>query len=245
MSGEIMQEEKSTSRYRVRRETCKPILAFTPLLVFVVCCCLVTLFGYRKLIFVNEWSKFIFNKNSMITNVSPENPYRSIDAPEMTGVVDDQSGESSEKKIVYPYYGDAYANLTINNSDVKVNNAPVYWGDSDDILAKGLAQSNYSTYIGLEGRVVISGHNYTDFVGLKNVKKGDEVTLITSYGEFVYEVADTDIRNMTDTEYLYYDPTAKEVKNDLILYTCWNNGRLGMSDERLYVICELKSKKFN
>lgn len=43
---------------------------------------------------------------------------------------------------------------------------------------------------------------------------------------------------------LYYDVTADPPVDDLILYTCWNNGYMGLSDQRLYVICKVVSKEY-
>ncbi len=44
--------------------------------------------------------------------------------------------------------------------------------------------------------------------------------------------------------FLYYDVTADPPVDDLILYTCWNNGYMGLSDQRLYVICKVISKEY-
>lgn len=115
---------------------------------------------------------------------------------------------------------------------------------SDDLLAKGVVQSNYSAYIGATGRVVLAAHNHTYFRYLPNILVGDQVILKTDYGKFTYEVTETKVLPDTDTSLLYYDVTADPPVDDLILYTCWNNGYMGLSDQRLYVICKVVSKEY-
>ncbi len=105
-------------------------------------------------------------------------------------------------------------------------------------------QSNYSAYIGATGRVVLAAHNHTYFRYLPNILVGDQVILKTDYGKFTYEVTETKVLPDTDTSLLYYDVTADPPVDDLILYTCWNNGYMGLSDQRLYVICKVVSKEY-
>ena len=69
-------------------------------------------------------------------------------------------------------------------------------------------------------------------------------TVTTNYGKFTYEVTETKVLPDTDTSLLYYDVTADPPVDDLILYTCWNNGYMGLSDQRLYVICKVVSKEY-
>lgn len=229
-TSDIHHSHRSKKAYKIA-------LTCTPLLVLIIVCCILVLAGYNKFLYVQGWTNMIFGSSTSAGQMDTDNPYKRADAPQKKSKVDDH-------EIIYPYYGDAYAKLTIDNADVGVKDVPVYWGDSDDILEKGIAQSNYSSYIGVPGRVVLAAHNHTFFVNLKNIKPGDKATLTTDYGTFVYEVTKTDIKNSKDTTYLYYDPTKKPVTDDLILYTCWNNGYMGASDQRLYVVCKVVSRTY-
>ena len=236
----------SQTKHKRFKETCKAVVFFTPLLVVIICCGIIVLLGYRMFVSAKSYAQFIFNDNVRILNAAEDNQYRNADALPMTGKtkVETDSGEK-EHEIIYPYYGDAYAKITISNKDVNVKDCPVYWGDSDELLEKGVVQSNYSAYIGATGRVVLAAHNHTYFRYLPNIAVGDKVTLTTDYGTFTYKVKETKILYDDDTSLLYYDPTAEKVTDDLVLYTCWNNGYMGLSDQRFYVICEVVSKKFN
>lgn len=241
MNGNDDKISSSDIKHKTRKETCKAAMVFTPFLVLIICCCVLVLLGYSKAVAASAYINLAFNRTAKIENVCKDNEYRSADAPALSGSTSDDEGTH---KINYPYYGDLYAHMTINNTKVSVKNAPVYWGDSDILLDKGLCQSNYSTYIGNKGRVVIAGHNHTYFRYLYNVKKGDIVTLKTKYGTFTYKVKNTKILKDYDTSLLYYNPVGDDVPDDLIMYTCWNNGYMGLSKERIYVICDVVSKKF-
>ena len=67
--------------------------------------------------------------------------------------------------------------------------------------------------------------------------------LKTDYGKFTYEVTETKILPDTDTSLLYYDVTADPPVLTSTC-TCWNNGYMGLSDQRLYVICKVVSKEY-
>ena len=242
MSSKSVNKSTSDIHTHSSKKAYKTILTCTPLLVLIVVCSIIVLVGYNKFLYAQGWTNMIFGSSVNAGQMDADNPYKRSDAPQKKAKV--ETSDSNEHEIIFPYYGDAYAKLTIDNPDVGVQNVPVYWGDGDDILEKGIAQSNYSSYIGVPGRVVLAAHNHTFFVNLKNIKPGDKATLATDYGTFVYKVTKTDIKSSKDSTYLYYDPTEKPVKDDLILYTCWNNGYMGASEERLYVICEVVNKTY-
>ena len=140
--------------------------------------------------------------------------------------------------IVYPYYGDLYATLNIENAGMK--DLPVYCGCADDLLEKGVGGFNGSNYIGKVGNVVLAAHNHTYFYLLPQVKEGDIVTLETSYVKMTYVVKERVIYHKDDYTYvLPMDGTER-----LTMFTCWNNGMLGMSDQRLGIICDVVSKEW-
>lgn len=235
------------NKQKKAKRTSVAVMVLTPLLVLTLCLSLLTLVSYKKFIEVQSYAAFAFNENAHLKNPSADNKYRNADAlpmKEMTEVVVPETKKVEKHEIIYPYYGDNYAKITIDNDNIGVKDQPVYWGDSDDLLAKGIAQSNYSAYIGATGRVVLAAHNHTYFRYLPNILVGDKVTLTTDYGKFVYEVTETKILPDTDTSLLFYDVTADPPVDDLILYTCWNNGYMGMSDKRIYVICKVVSKEY-
>ncbi len=156
---------------------------------------------------------------------------------------DDSNSSSTETKVtkhtfIYPYYGDRYATLNIENAGMK--DLPVYCGTDESLLEMGVGWYNGSVYIGKVGNVVLAAHNHTYFYMLPAVKVGDIVTLETSYVKMTYIVSDIVVFHETD--YTYVLPT--KGKDRLTMYTCWNNGYLGMSEWRLGVLCDLVSREW-
>ena len=164
---ENVDEKKSVSSLKSNthksKETCKAVVFFTPLLIVVMCIGIVILFGLKFFITAQSYTSLIFNENSTVENMAEDNQYKRSNALPMVGKTKSDKDDSKEHKIIYPYYGDLYAHLTISNDKVNVKDSPVYWGDSDDLLDKGIVQSNYSAYIGTTGRVVLAAHNHTFF----------------------------------------------------------------------------------
>ena len=240
------------NKQKKSKGTSAAVMVLTPLLVLMLCLSLITLVSYKKFVAVQAYAAYAFNENAHLKNPSADNKYRNADALPMKEIAEvavpqpEPEAEPVVEKheIIYPYYGDKYAEITISNENVGVKKQPVYWGDSDDLLAAGVVQSNYSAYIGATGRVVLAAHNHTFFRWLPNILIGDKVTLKTEYGKFVYEVTETTVLPDTDTSLIFYDVTADPPIDDLVLYTCWNNGYMGLSDERFYVICKVVSKEF-
>lgn len=171
-----------------------------------------------------------------VKSVRTLNPYRDDDAPlqvrEIEVEVEDQGQKKTEKAtMIYPYYGDRYATLNCEAAGMK--DIPVYSGQNNDILEWGAGWYNGSSYIGRPGNVVIAGHNHTYFYYLPNCQVGDIVTLETDYCKITYTVRERVVFHETD--YTYVFPTEDD---RLTLYTCWNNGYLGMSEYRLAIICD-------
>ncbi|MBR1863126.1 MAG: class D sortase [Ruminococcus sp.] len=221
---------KTTSSSRVLRTF---TYVLTPFLILCILCSI----GYLAL--YKPYNEFISNFNYVFSDVTPEtkslrtlNKYRDDDAPiQMHEIEVEVNGKTEQHTMVYPYYGDYYATLNCEAAGMK--DIPVYSGQADDILMKGAGWYNASSYIGKPGNVVIAGHNHTDFYYLPNCKVGDTVTLETVYVKITYEITERVIFHETD--YTYVEPTEDD---RLTLYTCWNNGRLGMSEWRLCYICK-------
>ena len=65
--------------------------------------------------------------------------------------------DTSEKRLQnYPEYGTKYATIKIPKIDVEL---PVYYGDTLDILKKGVGHSSGSYFPGEGGSIVYMGHN--------------------------------------------------------------------------------------
>ena len=207
----------------------------TPFLMLVILCSVTVLVFGKPFKQYKPYLDIAFGATPMqVRNLRTLNRYKDDDAPDQIKEVEvNVNGNVETHTIVYPYYGDFYATLNCENAGLK--DVPVYSGQSDDVLQYGAGWYNGSVYIGRPGNVVIAGHNHTDFYNLPKCEIGDIVTLETSYCKCTYIVNERVVFHEKDYTYVY--PTDDD---RLTLYTCWNNGKLGMSEYRLAMICKLE-----
>lgn len=137
--------------------------------------------------------------------------------------------------IKFPNFGDIYGRLSIPSADIL--DAPVYYGDDEKLLKKGICQYNGSLYVGSGSTVLLSGHNNTYLHTLGNAQVGDTVTFSTQYGDYVYEIESTAIMNHKDSA--AYDLSADY--ENLVIYTCYPFNTLGLTAKRYFVYCKYVS----
>ncbi len=130
--------------------------------------------------------------------------------------------------ITFPKYGDLYGELRISSADIV---APLYYGDSEELLKKGVCQYNGSMFIGSGTTALISGHNNTYLHTLDRVKVGDIIEIDTNYGDYVYEVETVSIEKAHDGS--WYDLGSEQ--EYLELYTCYPFNALGLTRNRFCV----------
>lgn len=134
----------------------------------------------------------------------------------------------------YPEYGTQYATIEIPAIDVEL---PVYYGDTLDILKNGVGHSSGSYFPGEGGSIIYMGHNSKKvFRRFSELKKGNEITLKTTYGEYKYKIYDMQIIKETDLDKL---PLQKETEI-LMVYTCYPLNNIGYATQRYVVYAELE-----
>lgn len=132
----------------------------------------------------------------------------------------------------YPEYGSKYGKLKIPKINIDLD---VYYGDTMEILKKGVGHSSGSYFPGEGGSIIYMGHNSKKiFRDLSKVSKGDVIQINTEYGEFSYQVYDMKIINETDLELL---PIQRE-KEILMLYTCYPFQNIGYTTQRYVIYAE-------
>ncbi|SDB49888.1 sortase A [Ruminococcaceae bacterium FB2012] len=235
--AEHAHHRKHSSSNKVLRTVTFVLTPFLMLLFVLGVFLLVLLKPYND---VKPYIKLVFSSNVSQTNSDSQvNIYRPDDLELNVKEVEIEKDNTKESHtIIYPYYGDLYATLNIENAGMK--DLPVYCGCADDLLEKGVGWFNGSNYIGKVGNVVLAAHNHTYFYLLPQVKEGDIVTLETDYVKMTYIVKQRVIYHKDDLTYVMpMDGTDR-----LTMFTCWNNGMLGMSDERLGIICDVVSREW-
>lgn len=135
-----------------------------------------------------------------------------------------------EKQVInYPEYGTQYATIEIPRIDV---NLPVYFGDTLEILKKGVGHSSGSYFPGEGGSIVYMGHNSRNvFRRFSELQIGDDITVTTNYGVYKYKIYDMQLIKETELDKV---PIQKE-QEILMVYTCYPFNNIGYATQR-YVV---------
>lgn len=148
--------------------------------------------------------------------------------------VDTTPKEVSIKDIDFPHVGDQFGELIIEDCQIDVK---LFFGDSRPILEDGCGLYTGSFLPGFGGTILIAGHNNTYFNHLKYAEPGQKVKIRTSYGNYVYEITDIQVKHHTDKS--AYDLAAKT--ENLIMYTCHPFDTLGLTPYRAFVYAKFIS----
>lgn len=140
---------------------------------------------------------------------------------------------TSKRLINYPAYGTIYATLKIPAINVE---APIYHGDTLDLIKKGIGHYPGSYFPGEGSSIVLAAHNSKEhFMYLPKLKEGDEIILDTIYGTYTYQMISSKIIKDTDTKSLPVQ-TDKEL---LMMYTCYPVATIGHKSKRYVVYARL------
>jgi len=130
-------------------------------------------------------------------------------------------------------WGDKWATMAVDElPDAKINGAPVYVGDTPDLLKKGVGKYFGSRFCGEGGKIVLDAHCNKEFYCLEDMKIGYTVRMHTVYGEYVYRV-DNIIFFTNQDEHVVLDETDEE---QLLLYTCYPRG-ITYRRQRIGIVC--------
>ena len=152
-----------------------------------------------------------------------------------TDKVEEPTVINEEKKSLenYPEYGTQYGTIEIEKIDV---NLPIYFGDTLEVLKKGIGHSSGSYFPGEGGSIIYMGHNYKKMLKrLGELQIGNEIKITTSYGEYTYKVYDMQLIKETELDKL---PVQRD-KEILMLYTCYPFNNIGYATQRYVVYAEL------
>ena len=202
------------------KEICKTTIQILIISILITCCIIlgIKLMWGEKI----DTALILANKVAITTNEKANQ--------EQTTTI------SEEKKSLenYPEYGTQYATIEIDKIDV---NLPVYYGDTLEILKKGVGHSSGSYFPGEGGSIIYMGHNSKKmFRRFSELQKGNEIKVKTSYGEYTYKIYDMQLIKETETDKL---PIQKD-KEILMIYTCYPFNNVGYATQRYVVYAELE-----
>lgn len=141
-------------------------------------------------------------------------------------------GETNKLKN-YPEYGTKYATIEIDKINVSL---PVYFGDTLEVLKKGVGHSSGSYFPGEGGSIIYMGHNSKNvFRRFSELQIDNEIKVTTTYGEYTYKIYDMKLIKETDLDKL----PIQDEKEILMVYTCYPFNNIGYATQRYVVYAEL------
>ena len=119
--------------------------------------------------------------------------------------------------IEFPVTGTQYGQIECERIEL---DAPVYWYDTNEILAYGVGQSIASFLPGFGRVIILSAHNTTFFRCLEYVEEGDVICFNTNYFPYEYTVTKVEVLDENAFADILLEKIEKE-QEELIMYTCY------------------------
>jgi len=104
---------------------------------------------------------------------------------------------------------------------------PIIEGTDPDALEKGVGRLSDSVFPGQDEQILLSGHRDTVFHDFDELQIGDQFIVNMSYGEFEYEIQETEIVPEDDTSVI--GDMGEEV---LVVTTCYPFNFVGSAPDR-------------
>ncbi len=114
---------------------------------------------------------------------------------------------------------------------------PVFEGTTAKQLAKGVGHYVGSVLPGVRDNTILSGHRTTVFNRLGELKRGDQIFVKTSAGEFTYKVRSFRVVSRSNKRVIM--PTKTAV---LTLTTCYPFNNLGKTTKAFVVTADLTAE---
>ncbi len=144
----------------------------------------------------------------------------------------DKKGDTvNAEDVEFPTINKQFGELAVESCDVQ---AKLFFGDGKIPLKNGVGIYAGSFVPGYGKTILVAGHNNTYFNGLKNIKKGDVVSVRTSWGNYKYKVKETKVLDAQDKKAI--DLNAD--KETLVMYTCYPFDEIGLTSKRFFVYAD-------
>ncbi|MFD2044969.1 class D sortase [Ornithinibacillus salinisoli] len=155
-------------------------------------------------------------------------------------ISDKNSPTSEEPTFPSDYHPKTGEEIGILHIPKLESDLPIIEGTDEDELAKGVGHYKGTAFPLENDQIVLSGHRDTVFRRMGELELGDILIVELTYGEFSYEIVDTEIVDADDRTVIV--PTAPD--EVLTVTTCYPFNFVGDAPER-YIITALPVEKNN
>ena len=214
--------KKISQKNRAKRSRIGMLIGI-PVLLFVSGIMLLSLVFFDNISYAFYMSRMFFPQEVVVaqTNLSDS----SVIVEETTTVT----------RLSFPKYGDQYGTLRVDAAGIV---SPIFVGDGETQLLYGAGQYYGSVFPGDIGNTVITGHTNSVFKTLGEAQLGDDIRLELTYGTYVYEISNIEIKSNTDQSILA--PSEEQI---LTLYTYYPFDYIGNTPDRYVVTAKLVEGK--
>lgn len=141
----------------------------------------------------------------------------------------------SGEDVQFPFSETQYGQIVCGEIGL---DSPVYWYDSEDILAYGVGTSMIGKLPGFGGLILLAGHALTNFACLEAAAPGQVIQFNTNYENYDYTITDVQVMNENDLEKLVLQK-ADEPREELVMYCCYPFHAIeGRKTDRLVVFAD-------
>ena len=206
-----------------------------PFLFIALAIVLLSVFVFLRFIKTNTIFTLLTNSPGALSG-DPDSSYLVIDDLTKEKLRTNNEGMKISSDFPAIAIGEKWATLTIDSAGVY--DIPVYHGDSEDLLMRGLGHNTNSRFPGQHGRIVIAGHVGISrfFQRLETMNIGDTVNINTIYGDYTYQVTQTVI--FDENDFTWVLPLEEETEDQLVCYTCYPYRTTSVRTQRFAIICK-------
>lgn len=213
-----MMRKKINPKKRLKRRRIVTLIGI-PVLLFVSGITLLSLAFFDNISYAFYLSRMFFPQEVAIAQTNLSDSSKAVEDP------------STATQPSFPKYGDEYGMLSVAAANII---SPVFVGDDETQLLYGAGQYYGSVFPGDIGNTVIAGHTNSVFKTLGDAQIGDSIRLELTYGTYVYEISNIEIKSGTDQSILA--PSEEQI---LTLYTCYPFDYIGNTPDRYVVTAKL------
>ncbi|HEX5352089.1 MAG TPA: class D sortase [Trichococcus sp.] len=217
-----MMGKKTSQKNRAKRRSLGTLISI-PVLLFVSGITLLSLAFFDNISYAFYLSRMFFPQEVAIAQTNLN---------DSSTVVEDATVAT---QVSFPKYGDEFGTLSVDSASII---SPIFVGDDATQLLYGAGQYYGSVFPGDIGNTVIAGHTNSVFKTLGDAQIGDDIRLELTYGTYVYEISNIEIKSGTDQSILA--PSEEQI---LTLYTCYPFDYIGNTPDRYVVTAKLVEGK--